>query len=166
LNIRQCTLDDSKQICDIYNYYIKNTIITFEETLVTAQIMAQRIETYTQQFPWLVLEDEKKQIVGYAYANKLAERSAFQHSVEMTVYLHHEAGGKGYGKALYKALLSLLAKAEFHVAIAVISLPNHPSVKLHESFGFNQVGHFSQVGRKFDQWIDVGYWQVMLKDNF
>lgn len=164
MNIRQCTKNDSHAICDIYNYYIENTIVTFEEALLTSEHILQRIASYTEQFPWLVLEDDKGVVVGYAYANQWAGKSAFKNSVEITVYLHHTAGGKGYGTALYKQLLSLLADANFHVAIAAISLPNEGSIKLHEAFGFKQVGHFAQVGRKFDQWIDVGYWQIMLND--
>ena len=162
MKIRHSVNSDSESICAIYNHYIENTIITFEEEKVTPAVMSQRIASYSKNFPWLILENDQGFTVGYAYAAKWAERSAYKNTVEITVYLDHTESGKGYGSQLYKALLSQLSKAGFHTVIAVIALPNAASVKLQESFGFTKVGHFSEVGRKFDQWVDVGYWQVKL----
>jgi len=87
----------------------------------------------------------------------------YNHTVEITVYLHNKAQGNGYGSSLYKALLDELSNRGFHCVIAVIALPNEASIKLQESFGFTKVAHFKQVGRKFDRWIDVGSWQLTLK---
>ncbi len=164
MNIRQCELSDSKAICDIYNHYIEHTTITFEETPVSEQIISERINSYTQNYHWIVLENTESKIVGYAYAGKWAERSAYKNTVEITVYLHHKESGKGYGSVLYKELLSILTKSGYHAVIAAIALPNDASVKLQESFGFSKVSHFKQIGRKFDRWVDVGHWQVLLKD--
>lgn len=162
MHIRPCEASDAKAICDIYNHYIKNSIATFEEQLLTSDNIAKRITTYTKNYPWLVLEDAHGVIIGYAYATNWAERSAFKHTVEITVYLHHEQAGHGYASALYKRLLPLLAASGFHVVVAAISLPNEGSIKLHESFSFQQVAHFKQVGYKFDRWIDVVHWQLIL----
>ena len=155
---------DIDQICDIYNYYILNTVITFEEIPLTAAQMLQRIESYTKRYPWLVCEGEGS-IVGYAYASKWKERSAYNNTAEITVYLKNSLARKGYGKALYSALLASLEQQNCHVALACISLPNQPSEKFHESFGFEKVAHFSEVGSKFDRWLDVGYWQKILISN-
>jgi len=163
MNIRPCLQSDGKAICDIYNYYIEHTVITFEETLVTESDICQRIESYTKDYPWLVLENENGIVVGYAYAAKWAQRSAYKNTVEITVYLHHKESGKGYGAALYKTILSALSASGFHIVVAAIALPNKASVKLQESFGFEKVAHFKEVGRKFDQWVDVGFWQINLK---
>lgn len=162
MKIRQCVKSDAKNICDIYNYYIKNTVITFEEQCLTEADIAQRIEAYCKNYPWLILENDQGDVVGYAYANRWSERSAYQKTVEITVYLHHEAVGLGYGSALYKKLLLALVDGGFHAAIAAIALPNEASVKLHEVLGFIKAAHFPQVGRKFERWVDVGYWQIML----
>lgn len=164
MNIRQCVKGDANAICEIYNHYIKHTVITFEETPVSEAIIVKRIESYTQQYPWLVLENSAGKIVGYAYAAKWAERSAYKGTLEITVYLDHQQSGKGYGAALYTELLSILSRSEFHVVIAVIALPNEASIKLQESFGFSKVAHFKEVGRKFDNWVDVGHWQLILNN--
>jgi L-amino acid N-acyltransferase YncA len=165
MNIRPCTYNDSNAISDIYNYYIEHTVVTFEEQPVSELIISQRIKAYSKTYPWLVVENSQGIVVGYAYAAKWAERSAFKHSVEITVYLHHEQSGKGYGGALYKAILSILSTAGFHIVIAAIALPNEASIKLQESFGFTKVSHFKEVGFKFNRWIDVGHWQVKLQST-
>ena len=158
MGIRPCTPDDVDDICEIYNHYVRNTTITFEENPVDHSEMLERVESYTQTYPWYVCEVEGK-VIGYAYATKWKERSAYKHSVEVTVYVKHLLTGKGYGKALYMALLNALYKMNCHLILAGIALPNDASIKLHESYGFKKVAHFSEVGRKFDSWIDVGYWE-------
>lgn len=149
---------DTEQICEIYNHYIINTVITFEENPLTTADMLQRIENYTKRFPWLVCEDEGS-IVGYAYASTWKDRSAYKNTAEVTVYLKNNLLRKGYGKALYSALFESLKKQNCHVVLACISLPNESSEKFHEHFGFKKSAHFTEVGRKFDRWLDVGYWQ-------
>jgi L-amino acid N-acyltransferase YncA len=158
VNIRLCEPRDVEKICEIYNYYITNTLITFEEEPLSISEMSQRIDAYTKLYPWLVCEVEGE-LVGYAYATKWRERSAYKHSVEVTLYIKHGLSRKGYGKALYAVLLQSLVDMKCHVVIGGIALPNESSEKLHEYFGFVKVAHFSEVGRKFGQLVDVGYWQ-------
>lgn len=158
MKIRACQAQDIQSLCDIYNYYIENTVITFEETAVDAAEMGRRVALYTRSFPWYVCELEGL-VVGYAYATPWKERSAYKHSVEITVYVKNSMASQGCGKALYAALIDALEKINCHVMLGCIALPNEASVGLHEYFGFAKVAHFSQVGRKFGQWVDVGYWQ-------
>lgn len=159
--IRPCNPNDTAAICAIYNYYIEHTVITFEEIPLTLVQMQERINAYKQLYPWLVCEDAGE-VVGYAYASKWKERSAYKHTTEITVYLKQDATQKGYGSALYTELIGQLIAKGCHVLLACIATPNQPSEKLHERFGFKQVAQFSQVGRKFDRWLDVGYWQKVL----
>lgn len=154
-------MNDLRQICEIYNHYIKNTHISFEESAVSESDMEARIEAIIPSLPWLVYE-EQSQILGYAYAAKWKERQAYRHTVESTVYLRPEARGKGIGFALYKALLAQLKEQAYHAVIGGISLPNEASIRLHEKLGFQKVAHFSQLGNKFDKWVDVGYWELLL----
>lgn len=158
LNIRPCEPKDVEPICEIYNYYIKNTVITFEEEPLTHSEMSQRITDYTRLYPWLVCE-VKGEMVGYAYASKWKERSAYKNTVETTVYLKNGFSRKGYGKGLYTSLLQSLQGLNCHAMLACLALPNESSQKLHEYFGFVKVAHFTEVGRKFGKWVDVGYWQ-------
>ena len=171
IHIRPVQLTDAQAITTIYNHYIAHSDATFEETCINHQEMARRITAITLDYPWLIAE-ANNELFGYAYAGKWKERSAYQHTTEVTVYLSHSATGKGIGKQLYQALFEALHTintnaaaqnpnniARFHMLMAVITLPNPNSVKLHEALGFSQTGHFQQVGRKFGQWLDVGFWQ-------
>jgi L-amino acid N-acyltransferase YncA len=159
--IRPCTLEDAAALCHLYNHYIRNTVITFEEAPIDAAEMEHRIESYTQHYPWYICEVDTR-VVGYAYASKWKERAAYKHSVEVSVYVAQDAARQGYGKALYSQLIAALSGAGCHALIGGIALPNAASVGLHEHFGFQKVAHFPEVGFKFGRWVDVGYWQKTL----
>lgn len=160
--IRHAEVSDAQAIASIYNYYIANTTITFEEQFVSAEQMAERIlEVHAASLPWLVAE-EFGQVIGYAYASKWRARSAYRFSVETTVYLQNEVVSRGVGSQLYEVLFSALKEKGVHVAIGGIALPNKASASLHEKFGMKKIAHFEQVGFKFEKWVDVGYWQAVL----
>ncbi|MYM94947.1 arsinothricin resistance N-acetyltransferase ArsN1 family B [Duganella vulcania] len=159
--IRPATPDDASAIVAIYNHYIATTTISFEEHPVAPEDMAGRIRDVTTHLPWLVYELDGE-VLGYAYATKWRARSAYRFSAETSVYVKFGQGGKGIGSALYKVLLEELRAREIHMAIGGIAQPNEASVALHESLGFEKVAHFKQVGRKFDRWVDVGYWELQL----
>ncbi|MEO0368126.1 MAG: arsinothricin resistance N-acetyltransferase ArsN1 family B [Pseudomonadota bacterium] len=162
MTIRSVTIEDAASIASIYNHYIEHTVITFEESSVESEEIAQRIEeSQDQGLPWFVAEGDKG-VEGYAYASKWQGRCGYRFSVEVTVYLDPSAGGKGLGTLLYRSLLWQLKEQGFRSVIAGISLPNEASVALHEKFGLEKVGHFSEVGFKFSNWVDVGYWQGTL----
>lgn len=160
--IRQAAATDAEAIACIYNHYIRETIITFEEQPVSPSEMADRIaEVAAASLPWLVAEQDGS-IVGYARATKWKGRSAYRFSVETTIYLAPHWIGKGIGSSLYRLLLKQLKDLELHIAIGGVALPNVASVALHEKLGFRKVAHFSEVGFKFGKWIDVAYWQLSL----
>ena len=153
---------DAGKIAEIYNHYIAHSVITFEEVEVAAPEILRRIEkTRHADHPWLVAE-ENQSLIGYAYACQWHERSAYRHTVEISIYLSHIVTGRGVGSALYKELFHQLSLRSVHVVIGGIALPNAASAALHEKFGMKKVAHFDAVGYKFDQWIDVGYWQIVL----
>jgi len=164
MDVRQVETGDCGAICDIYNHYIENTVISFEEEPLTVADMEQRVATCTATYPWLVCV-EGDSVLGYAYANRWQVRCAYRQCVETTVYLDPGHLGKGCGKLLYAALLPRLTRQGLHTAVAGIALPNAASIRLHERMGFRQVAQFAQVGFKQDRWIDVGYWQKMLGDS-
>ncbi len=162
MNIRPCQPGDVAQITEIYNHYITHTTITFEELPLTIEQMRARIEAYTALYPWLLAVSDAGEVLGYAYASKWKERAAYRHTAESTIYLRHGAEGKGLGKALYGELLTHIKQQGCHVVLGCIAIPNDASIGLHEHMGFSKVAHFKEVGRKFDQWLDVGYWQLQL----
>lgn len=161
--IRSANNADAAKIAEIYNHYIAHTVITFENELVSPTEMSLRISAILDaSLPYLVVENENE-VFGFAYATRWRPRSAYQNSVETTIYLSQAYLGNGFGKLLYAELLLRLAAADFHTAIGGIALPNAASVNLHESLGFKKVAQFQEVGHKLDRWVDVGYWQVMLQ---
>jgi L-amino acid N-acyltransferase YncA len=159
--IRDASTADAAAICAIYNHYIVTTVITFEEEPLSQADMAARISDITRAYPWLVYV-ENGSVIGYAYAGKWKARSAYRHTAEITVYLDHTATGRGIGSQLMAELLSRLRAQGVHAAVGGVALPNPQSVALHEKFGFKPVGRFHEVGYKFGNWIDVGYWELLL----
>lgn len=160
--IRSAEKVDADAIAGIYNHYILNTVVSFEESPLSGVEMALRIEKVRKfGLPWIVAEDNEG-IVGYAYATRWHERSAYRRTVEVSAYLAPTAHSKGWGTLLYDSLFKKLRCSSIHVVIAGIALPNLASVALHEKFNMKKVGHLAEVGFKFGKWVDVGYWQVHL----
>lgn len=160
--IRTATVADAPALAAIYNHYIGETTVTFEEEPVAPDEMARRIESVQASgLFWLVSEVDGA-IAGYAYATKWRERSAYRFSVESTVYVAPHRQGQGLGRALYERLLAALKERGVHTVIGGIAQPNEGSVALHEKMGFRKVAMFEQVGQKFGRWIDVGYWQRLM----
>jgi len=163
--IRSVNGGDAAALARIYNHYVLNTTVSFEEQPVSADDLRERIAEVTDAgLPWLVIEPDG-QPAGYAYASKWKGRCAYRYSVEVSVYLDPGAARQGLGSRLYDALFAALRERGVHVAIGGIAQPNPASVALHEKFGMQKVAHFKEVGFKFGQWLDVGYWQIVLSDQ-
>ncbi|MBL7900035.1 MAG: N-acetyltransferase [Crocinitomicaceae bacterium] len=159
--IRPAAKTDAQQLADLYNYYVRNTLITFEEEELSAAQFAERIQKISENYPFIVFE-EAGEILGFAYGNKWRERSAYRFALESSVYVKQGYFGKQIGTQLYQELFSLLKSQGCKQLIGVITLPNDTSVKMHERMGFEKAAHFKKVGYKFGQWCDVGYWQKTL----
>lgn len=158
--IREVNAKDAEEMTDIYNYFIRETVITFEEEEISSNDMLSRIEKIARDgFPWFVALDQKNKLIGYAYATKWRERFAYRYSVEVAVYLDPAAQGNGVGSEMFSVLLKSLKSIGIKRALGAITIPNEASIALHEKFGFKKVAHFDKVGLKFGQWLDVGFWQ-------
>ena len=162
LTIRDASATDAEALARIYNHYVLETIVSFEEEAVPASEMAKRIAAAAGSgLPFIVAERDGR-IAGYAYATPWKVRRAYRFSVETSVYVDRERGGEGIGSALYGELFPRLRAAGVHAAIGGIALPNDASVALHEKFGMAKVAHFREVGFKLGRWVDVGYWEAIL----
>jgi L-amino acid N-acyltransferase YncA len=162
IRIRHVTLGDAASVARIYNHYVAESIVTFEEEPVAHDEIVNRIsEAHSDGLPWLVAE-QGQDILGYAGASKWKTRSGYRFSVEVTVYVDPGSARMGIGSLLFGRLIPELKSAGVHAAMGGIALPNDASIRLHEKFGFEKVAHFRQTGFKFDRWIDVGYWQLTL----
>jgi phosphinothricin acetyltransferase len=164
MQIRLATTEDAGAIADIYEPFVTNTAISFEMVPPDAGDMAARIAATIPRFPWLVATDDGT-VVGYAYAGSYRARAAYAWSVEVSVYLAEIARQRGIAGKLYATLFDLLSQQGFRTALAGIALPNPASVGFHEKMGFTLLGVHHEVGWKFDQWHDVGWWRRGLGDG-
>ena len=161
--IRPVTPTDAERIAAIYNHYVLNTVVSFEEDAISTADMAARIqEVTTVGLPWLVTEVEQR-VIGFAYASKWKGRCAYRKSVETTIYLDAANCERGAGTRLYNEMILRVRHLGYHTAIGGVALPNKRSVRLHEKLGFKKVAHFEQVGYKQGRWVDVAYWQLLFQ---
>lgn len=159
--IRPATTFDAAEIVAIYNHYVATSTISFEVSPVSAQEMAQRIADVSAELAWYVFELDGG-VVGYAYATPWRARAAYRFSAESSVYVSPDHPRRGIASRLYRTLIDDLRGRQIRALIGGIAYPNTASVALHEALGFEKVAHFKQVGRKFEQWVDVGYWELLL----
>ncbi|WP_077145629.1 arsinothricin resistance N-acetyltransferase ArsN1 family B [Sphingopyxis sp. KK2] len=161
MDVRQIVLGDAPAVQAIYAPYVTSTTISFEEVPPDVAEMERRIAAILLKYPYLVAEVDG-QVVGYAYASEHRTRAAYRTSVDVTVYVAPGAQRSGVARRLYSSLLPTAANMGYHAAFAGIALPNDASVGLHEAMGFEPIGIYREVGRKFDAWHDVGWWQRLL----
>lgn len=158
MNIRFVTPEDSKALLSIYAQYI-DTPITCEYRLPSEEIFKQRICTIMDDYPYLVCENDMKQIVGYAYAHRHMERAAYQWNVELSIYFDRQATSKGYGYKTYDLLLNIIKAQGIRNAYAGVTIPNEKSEKLHYSLDFRLVGVYHNTAFKNDRWFDVAWFE-------
>jgi phosphinothricin acetyltransferase len=161
--IRPATEDDLEAINEVYNHYVRETHVTFDDEPVT---MAARKEWFghyaaTGRHRLLVAADDG-QLQGYAASSRFRPKPGYLTSVETSIYIAPDSVGKGIGASLYAALFQALDGEDLHRAYAGIALPNPASVALHERFGFKRVAHFSEQGRKFGRYWDVDWFEKPL----
>jgi phosphinothricin acetyltransferase len=152
---------DGAACAAVYAPYVRDTVISLEETPPDAAEMTARIERIERTHPYLVAE-EAGRVVGFAYGSIHRERAAYRWAADVSVYIDRECHRRGIGRALYEALFALLRAQNLLIACAGITLPNDASVAIHEAFGFVPVGVYRNIGFKFGAWRDVGWWQLEL----
>ena len=164
MKIRVAKVEDATRLVEIYRPYVEDTAVTFEYEVPTVEVFRQRIAATLAKYPYIVLENEQGHIVGYAYAGTYKGRTAYDWSVEVTIYLDQENHGHGYGKLLYTALEVYLSKQHVYQLTACITAGNGASEHFHEKLGYRKVAHFAQIGYKFGRWYDVCWMQKTLGD--
>jgi phosphinothricin acetyltransferase len=163
--IRNAVEDDLRALTDIYNHYIVHTSVTFDLLPFTPDERRSWFDAHGATGPYrlLVATEHEGVILGYATTSRWRPKAAYQTTVESSVYVHPSAVGRGCGRALYESLFQSIADEDLHRVVAGISLPNDASIRLHENCGFRSVGVFSGVGRKFDRYWDVAWFERCLR---
>lgn len=171
LTIRSATLDDAEDILMIYDYYVKNTAITFEYETPSVEAFRKRMKQIMDRYPYLVILEEQT-IQGYAYANTFIHRAAYDWSCEMTIYLAQHMQKKGMGRKLYEALEEKLQRMGILNLYACIGYPHRDdeylttnSADFHAHMGYAKVGEFHQCGYKFDRWYDMIWMEKFIGEH-
>jgi phosphinothricin acetyltransferase len=153
--IRAAEPKDCFAICEIYNFYIQNSVVTFDEQTMGLKQWEEKLEYLNEQkLPFIVAQTESGEILGFAYVAPWRQKSAYRRTVEDSIYLRAAATGKRIGTKLLEELLTLSKQAGVKEVVAVISDSGaESSVRLHEQFGFKKQGHLAKVGFKFDRWL-------------
>ena len=163
--IRPVHNEDIPDIREIYNYYVTNSVVTFDEKKWSlAQWRQKAAHLQQMQMPFLVAVSPTGQVLGYALVQPMSAKSAYRYSVENSIYLGHAATGKGLGRALLEALIAASEQSGIHQMVAVISDKGaESSIALHEKLGFVEVGRMGRVGFKFGRWLGTIYLQKQLQ---
>ncbi|MEU9717801.1 N-acetyltransferase family protein [Streptomyces sp. NPDC047976] len=160
MEIRPGAEDDLEELTRIYNHYVIETPITFDVEPFTPEQRRPWLLAHPSSGPHrLLVAEEGGKLLGYATSSAFRPKPAYTTSVETSVYLAPEHVGRGVGGLLYGALFEVLEQEDVHMALAGIAMPNEPSQRLHERLGFRHVGRLEQVGRKFDRFWDVSWYQ-------
>nr|WSW68702.1 GNAT family N-acetyltransferase [Streptomyces sp. NBC_00995] len=173
VQVRAGVESDLQALTDIYNHYVRETALTFDVTAFTPDQRLPWLRSHPEDGPHRllvaqeVLHTERRggagpRILGYATSSAFRPKAAYSTSVEVSVYCSPDATGRGIGTLLYSALFEALAGEDLRRAYAGITQPNDSSVRLHERFGFRPLGTYTEVGRKFDRYWDVAWYEKRL----
>jgi phosphinothricin acetyltransferase len=163
VSVRPGTEQDLGQLNDIYNRYVVETHFTFDIEPMTIEARREWFSHYDSTGRYRVLVGvSDATVIGYASSSRWRPKPAYETSVETSIYLAPDAVGRGIGTKLYEELFKQLQREDLHRAYAGIALPNQASIALHERVGFKRVAHFTEQGRKFDRYWDVGWYEKPL----
>ena len=168
VRIREVQISDAPRLAEIYSYYVKNTAVSFEYEAPTAEEFEKRIKNTTEKYPYLICVDDGK-VVGYAYAGAYSTRQAYDWTATTSIYVDKEYRRKGIGTLLYDELEKRLKEQGIVSLLAGVAsceiedeYLKHESSKFHMSKGYTQVAHMKAVGKKFDRWYDLLWYQKRL----
>lgn len=163
--VRAAGPDDLPALTDLYNHYVVHTPITFDVTPHSVETRRAWFDEHAARgrYRLLVAIDDDGSIAGYATTSRWRPKAAYDTTVESSVYCRHDRRGRGVGRLLYGSLFAAIADEDVHMIVAGATMPNAASVALHERTGFRRVGLFTAVGRKFDRFWDVAWFQRPLR---
>ena len=164
-SIRDARLEDMPDVREIYNHYVANSTVTFDEVAQSLRETRSKFQHLKKLgMPYLVAESPSQQILGYAYVYPWKEKAAYRFTVENSIYLRSASTGKGLGRVLMGELITASKAAGLKEIIAVIADRGaDASIKMHRDFGFKEIGRMGKVGYKFERWLGTVLMQKSLK---
>jgi len=161
LALRPALAADLPTVDRIYNHYVDTSTCTYQ--LEHAGIAAREawFAAHGAEHPVIVAELEGS-VLGWGSLSTYNPRPGYRFTVEDSVYVDHRFHGRGVGRALLANLIDRAHALGHHTILSFIDAEQTPSVRLHERFGFVEVGRLREVGRKFDRWLDIVYLQRRL----
>jgi len=163
--MRDARPEDLPHVREIYNHYVANSTVTFDEDAMTLREWKSKF-AYLKKLgmPFIVAESPNGQILGYALVQPWKQKRAYRFTVENSIYLGAASTGKGLGPVLMQELIDRSKAAGLKEMIAVIADKGaEASIKMHENFGFTEIGRMGHVGYKFDRWLGTILMQKSLK---
>lgn len=165
------TIKDAEKLLEVYEPYVLNTAITFENDVPSIEEFQARIEKTLKKYPYIVAKKEDE-ILGYAYTSPFVGRAAYDWSAEVTIYLKEEAKRQGIGAMLYE-ILEIISKAQGICNLnACIGVPEvedahltKNSVNFHAHLGYRMVGQFHKCGYKFDTWYHMAWMEKIINEH-
>jgi L-amino acid N-acyltransferase YncA len=162
ISIRDATAADLPAILEIYNEIILNTTAVYQYEIHTLDIRKAWFDAKVEAgYPVFVAESGGV-IAGFSAIGPFRAWQAYKYTVENSVYVDAARRGQGIGRLLLAPLIRVAKEMDLHAIIAGIDATNGASIKLHESFGFEEVAHFRQVGYKFGRWLDLKFLELLL----
>ncbi len=162
LVIRPYSFADIPAVTRIYDYYVRETVITFETEEPDEAEMANRFSAIVSKGHPLLIGEVDGKVIGYAYASTYRAREAYRFTCEDSIYLAPDAVGHGLGGKLLGRLIEDSSKAGLKQMLAVITAERANSIRLHEKHGFRMIGRYEALGFKFDRWLDIVHMQRAL----
>lgn len=171
VSVRNAVMADAERILEIYDYYVKNTAITFEYDTPSMEEFKARMARIMNRYPYLVIEEDKV-LQGYAYADVFVGRAAYGWSCELTVYLDHKTRKNGMGRTIYEALERELQQMGMLNLYACIGYPEAndeylitDSADFHAHMGFAKIGEFHKCRHKFDRWYNMIWMEKIIGEH-
>jgi L-amino acid N-acyltransferase YncA len=163
ITVRPAEIQDIPDINAIYNDAIRNTVATFDTEPRSLEWTKNWLLGHDENHPVLVTEEEGT-VIAWASLSRWSDRSAYDGTAELSVYVREDKRGTGFGRELMQEIIAAGKKAGLHSLISRISGGNDVSFHLHRTFGFEEIGILREVGFKFDQWINVHLYQLLFTD--
>lgn len=163
IRLTRLTEKDLPFVLELYNYYtLHSTAVYFIEPITLEEVRAI-VPIGNQLYRSFLIRDKNDEAVGFCYFNRFKERPAFRVSVEVTIYLHPDQTGKGFGSEALCLLESYIRAEGFTNAVALIDSANDASIRLFRRHGYECCARIQSVAEKMGQLLTLEIYQKLFK---